>query len=68
MVGMAKLGEAVRSCGLNARMLVLEITEHERVTHMPLLREAIDAVHACGAVWRWTTLAMAAPACACGPR
>ena len=49
MVGMAKLGEAVRSCGLNARMLVLEITEHERVTNMPLLREAIDAVHACGA-------------------
>ena len=35
MVGMAKLGEAVRSCGLNARMLVLEITEHERVTNMP---------------------------------
>ena len=36
MVGMAKkLGEAVRRCGLNARMLVLEITEHERVTNMP---------------------------------
>ena len=30
-------------------MLVLEITEHERVTDMPLLRQAIDAVHACGA-------------------
>lgn len=49
MVGMAKLAEAARRCGLNARMLVLEITEHDRVTNMPLLREAIDAVHACGA-------------------
>jgi hypothetical protein len=50
-------------------MLVLEITEHERVTDMPLLRQAIKEVHACGAcAWRWTTLAMAAPACACGPR
>ncbi|RLJ39362.1 diguanylate cyclase/phosphodiesterase [Acidovorax sp. 106] len=49
LIGAQRLGEAVRSLGLSARMLVLEITEHERVTDMPLLRQAIDAVHACGA-------------------
>lgn len=49
LVGAGMLGEAVRSLGLSARMLVLEITEHERVTDIPRLRKAIDAVHACGA-------------------
>lgn len=49
LAGAQRLGEMVRSLGLSARMLVLEITEHERVTDMPQLREAIKAVHACGA-------------------
>jgi len=49
LVGAGMLGETVRGFGVSARMLVLEITEHERVTDMPLLREAIKAVHACGA-------------------
>lgn len=48
-VGAHRLGDAVRGLGLSARMLVLEITEHERVTDMPQLRQAIKAVHACGA-------------------
>lgn len=45
----AELGDAIRRLGVNARMVVLEITEHERVSDMPLLRSAIKAVHACGA-------------------
>ncbi|WP_233589771.1 phosphodiesterase [Acidovorax sp. FJL06] len=49
LVGAEMLGETVRSFGLSARMLVLEITEHERVSDMPVLRQAIKAVHACGA-------------------
>jgi len=49
LVGPDQLGETVRSFGVSARMLVLEITEHERVTDMPQLRQAIKAVHACGA-------------------
>ena len=49
LIGATALGDTVRSLGLSARMLVLEITEHERVTDMPLLRQAIKAVHACGA-------------------
>ncbi|MCE1190721.1 MAG: EAL domain-containing protein [Acidovorax sp.] len=49
LAGAQRLGEMVRGFGLSARMLVLEITEHERVTDMPQLREAIKAVHACGA-------------------
>lgn len=49
LVGAARLGELVRSFGMSARLLVLEITEHERVTDMPQLRQAIKAVHACGA-------------------
>ena len=49
LLGAARLGQSLRRCGVNARLLVLEITEHERVTDMPLLRQAINAVHACGA-------------------
>ena len=49
LIGATELGNAVRSLGLSARMLVLEITEHERVTDMPQLRQAIKAMHACGA-------------------
>lgn len=49
LVGADQLGEAVRGLGMSARMLVFEITEHERVTDMPTLRQAIKAVHASGA-------------------
>ena len=49
LCGERRLGEAVRAFGVSARMLVFEITEHERVTDMPALREAIREVHACGA-------------------
>ena len=49
LAGAERLGEVVRSTGVSPRMLVLEITEHERVSDMPLLRQAIKAVHACGA-------------------
>ena len=49
MLGPERLGETVRSFGVSARLLVLEITEHDRVADFPLLREAIKAVHACGA-------------------
>ncbi len=49
LCGEGRMGETVRSFGVSARMLVLEITEHERVTDMPALREAIREVHACGA-------------------
>ena len=35
LIGATALGNTVRSLGLSARMLVLEITEHERVTDMP---------------------------------
>ncbi len=49
LIGATELGNTVRSLGLSARMLVLEITEHERVTDMPPLRQAIKAVHTCGA-------------------
>ena len=44
----AKLAQAVRSMGSKARMLVLEVTEHERVTDMAMLRAAVKTVHACG--------------------
>ena len=68
LIGATALGDTVRSLGLSARMLVLEITEHERVTDMPQLRQAIKAMHACGARLALDDFAMAAPACGCGPR
>lgn len=49
LFGADLLGQAVRTMGFSARMLVLEVTEHERVTNMPALRQAVKAVHACGA-------------------
>ena len=49
LLGADRLGDTVRSFGVTARLLVLEITEHDRVSDMPRLREAIQAVHACGA-------------------
>ncbi len=45
----AGVGEALRSLGVPARMVVLEITEHERVSDMALLRSALKQVHAAGA-------------------
>lgn len=47
--GEGLLGSKVRSLGVAARMLVIEITEHERVSDMPGLLHALRAVHACGA-------------------
>ncbi|MBY0408917.1 MAG: EAL domain-containing protein, partial [Burkholderiaceae bacterium] len=49
LVGADPHSEAVRCDGMSARKLVVEITEHERVTDMPTLRQAIKAVHASGA-------------------
>ena len=43
-----QLGRWMRGFGFNARSLVLEITEHERVTDIPALRQAIKELHACG--------------------
>ncbi|WCM89509.1 phosphodiesterase [Acidovorax sp. NCPPB 3576] len=47
--GGASLAEAVQALGVSARMVVLEITEHERVTDMDSLRHALKEVHASGA-------------------
>jgi len=40
--------DTVRTFGVAARMLVLEITEHERVTDLAPLRGALKEVHAAG--------------------
>nr|WP_325345028.1 phosphodiesterase [Xylophilus sp.] len=42
-------GALVSSFGVDPRMLVLEITEHERVGDMAQLRQTVAAVHASGA-------------------
>jgi diguanylate cyclase (GGDEF)-like protein len=49
-IGRSGLGEMVRSLGVSPRMLVLEITEHERVGDMTQLRDAVKDVHAAGAL------------------
>jgi len=49
MCGAGLLGRTVRELGVSARMVVLEITEHERVSDMASLRAALREVHACGA-------------------
>ena len=49
MCGAGLLGSTVRELGVSARMVVLEITEHERVSDMASLRSALREVHACGA-------------------
>ncbi len=49
LCGQDQLGSKVRGLGVMARMLVLEITEHDRVSDMPALRSALRAVHASGA-------------------
>ena len=43
------VGDTVRSFGVQARSLVLEITEHDRVSDMPAVCAAVKAVHATGA-------------------
>ena len=42
------LGRSIRKLGLQPRMLVIEITEHEHVADMPALVEAVAQVHAAG--------------------
>ncbi|GKT22182.1 phosphodiesterase [Acidovorax sp. SUPP3334] len=49
LFGGASLADAVQAMGVSARMVVLEITEHERVTDMGQLRHALKEVHASGA-------------------
>jgi len=49
MCGAGLLGRTVRELGVSARMVVLEITEHERVSDMASLRAAVREVHASGA-------------------
>ena len=42
------LPDSLQSLGVAARMLVIEITEHERVTDIRRLQEVVRTVHACG--------------------
>lgn len=49
MCGTGQVGNAMRRLGVSARMVVLEITEHERVSDMASLRSALKEVHASGA-------------------
>lgn len=49
MCGAGQLGDRLQSLGVSARMVVLEITEHERVSDMASLRAALKEVHASGA-------------------
>ena len=48
LCGTRLLSQTLRSLGILPRMLVLEITEHERVSDMLALREAVKQVHAAG--------------------
>lgn len=48
LCGADRLAGTLRDFGALPRMVVLEITEHERVTDMAPLREAVKAVHAAG--------------------
>ena len=48
LIGATELGNTVLSLGLSARMLVLEITEHERVEDMDKLAEAVHFVRRAG--------------------
>ena len=47
--GPGMVGDTVRSFGVQARSLVVEITEHDHVTDMPAVCAAVKAVHATGA-------------------
>lgn len=46
--GPESLLDAARRCGVSPRMLVLEITEHERVGDMALLHQTVRHIHAAG--------------------
>ena len=48
LCGADMLASTLRDFGALPRMVVLEITEHDRVTDMAPLREAVKAVHAAG--------------------
>ena len=48
LCGADALAHAVRTFGVVPRMVVIEITEHERVTNMAALLEAVKAVHEAG--------------------
>ncbi len=47
--GPGMVGDTVRGFGVQARSLVVEITEHDHVTDMPAVCAAVKAVHATGA-------------------
>ena len=49
LCGAEPLAAVLGTLGVPPHMLVLEITEHERVTDIAALREALQQVHACGA-------------------
>jgi len=46
--GVQTMGEFVRSLGVSPRMVVLEITEHERVSDMNVLANVVKEVHSVG--------------------
>lgn len=48
LCGAGQLAATLRNFGATPRMVVLEITEHDRVTDMAPLREAVKEVHAAG--------------------
>lgn len=48
LCGRNRLATTLRKFGVQPRMLVLEITEHDRVTDMVPLRQAVKEVHAAG--------------------
>ncbi len=49
LCGAGRMNRLVQRMGVSTRMLVLEITEHDRVSDMPALRAALKEVHAAGA-------------------
>lgn len=48
LCGADTLARTVRTFGVQPRMVVLEITEHERVSDMARLRQAVQCVHGAG--------------------
>ena len=48
LCGADALANTVRTFGVQPRMVVLEITEHERVVDMAPLRQAVQCVHSAG--------------------
>jgi diguanylate cyclase (GGDEF)-like protein len=49
LCGVHDLSEYVRGMGVSPRMLVMEITEHERVNDMGILAKVVQEVHSVGA-------------------